>query len=101
MKYLMNTGWKNKKGTTGRSCNCGSWKQHWLNNSGKVWPNFCSIEGCTNNATLGAHIYNKEVSGEKIVPMCDSCNKLEKDFNLKDGVTLVSANKQKTCQYKA
>ncbi len=92
------SGWKNKGGTGGRSCNCGSWKQHWINSSGKSWPKECSILGCSNNATLGAHIINSSVSGEKIVPACDSCNKLTGEFTLKGGITLVSANKQATCE---
>lgn len=94
------TGWKNKKGTSVRSCNCSSWKKHWLNYSGKSWPNKCSVEGCDNSATLGAHIFNSisEEKDEYIVPACDSCNKLESKFSLKGGVTLVSANKQKTCE---
>ena len=92
------SGWKNKGGTSSRSCNCGTWRQHWINCSGKPWPDKCSISGCTNKATLGAHIINSGVSGEKIVPACDSCNKLSGEFTLKDGVTLVSANKQETCQ---
>lgn len=90
--------WKNKKGTSNRSCNCGSWKQHWINNSAIVWPKKCSIFGCINDASLGAHIYNSSVSGEKIVPACDSCNKQDKEFNLKGGVQLVSANKKLTCE---
>lgn len=90
-------GWKNKKGTGVRSCNCGSWKQHWINSSGKTWPSECSVKGCTNKATLGAHIINSNVSGEKIVPACDSCNKLTGEFSLKGGITVVSANKSETC----
>ncbi|WNC17909.1 hypothetical protein [Brevibacillus brevis] len=91
-------GWKNKKGTGGRSCNCGSWKDHWINNSGKSWPSTCSIANCNNRPTLGAHVINSNVSGEKIIPACDSCNKLNGEFTLKGGITLVSANKQQTCQ---
>lgn len=91
-------GWKNKKGTGYRSCNCGSWKNHWINNSDEPWPSTCSIAGCSNTATLGAHIINSSVSGEKIVPACDSCNKLTGEFNLKGGVTLISANKKETCK---
>lgn len=91
-------GWKNKVGTQYRECNCGSWKQHWINNSGREWPDKCSVAGCNNTATLGAHVYNKNVSGEKIIPACDSCNKKTGEFSLKSGVTLVSANKQKTCE---
>ena len=90
-------GWKNKKGTENRSCNCGSWKQHWINYTGETWPSICSILDCNKHATLGAHIINDEISGEYIVPACDSCNKLESKFNLKSDIELVSANKQKTC----
>lgn len=92
------TGWKNKNGTGTRSCNCGSWKQHWINVSGKSWPSTCSVLGCSNFATLGAHIINSNVSGEYIVPACDSCNQASYQFNLKGGITLVPANKQETCE---
>lgn len=90
-------GWSNKGGTGGRSCNCGSWKKHWLNSTKVSWPSSCSVSGCSNSPTLGGHIINSNVTGEKIVPMCDSCNKLITSFNLKGGVTLVSANKADTC----
>lgn len=93
-----NLNWKNKSGTGGRSCACGSWKQHWINFSGKSWPNQCSVSGCTNTPTLGGHVFNTAVEGERIVPMCDSCNKREGSFNLKVGVTLVKANKSETCE---
>lgn len=94
---LTTSGWKNKKGTSNRSCSCESWKQHWINISGESWPEKCSIYGCSSTPTLGAHIYNSNVSGEKIVPACDSCNKLSDEFDLKSGTTLVSANKSDTC----
>lgn len=90
-------GWKNKVGTQDRACSCGSWKQHWINFSGKKWPDKCSVSGCNNKATLGAHIYNPNVTGEKIVPACETCNKKTGEFSLKEGTTLVSANKQNTC----
>jgi len=90
-------GWSNKGGTGGRLCNCGSWKKHWLNSSKKTWPSSCSVSGCSNTATLGGHIINPNVTGERIAPMCDSCNGLSDPFDLKGGVTLVSANKGNTC----
>lgn len=95
---LTATGWKNKKGTKDRSCNCGSWKQHWINNTDKSWPKQCCIKECSNDATLGAHVINKDVSGEYIIPACDSCNQCDDEFELKGGITLVSANKQNTCE---
>ena len=91
-------GWKNKEGTQNRECKCGSWKQHWINVSGKEWPEKCSVFGCKNTAILGAHVYNPDVSGERIIPACDSCNKRKAEFSLKSGVVLVSANKQETCE---
>lgn len=90
--------WKNKNGTGIRSCSCGTWKQHWINFSGKSWPELCSVSGCTNKPTLGAHVINAEVSGEKIVPMCALCNSITSYFDLKDGVKLVNANKSETCE---
>lgn len=90
------TGWSNKKGTSDRSCSCGTWKQHWLNYSKKSWPASCSVQGCSSSPTLGAHIINPDVTGEKIVPMCNSCNARDGKFNL-SSVTLVSGNTSKTC----
>lgn len=90
-------GWSNKKGTSVRNCSCGSWQQHWLNYSNQSWPSSCSVNGCLNSPTLGAHIYNPQVAGEKIVPMCHSCNGLDSSFNFKGGVSLVSANTSETC----
>ena len=90
--------WKNKKGTSERSCVCGSWKNHWINFAKKDWPQYCSVQGCNNAPVLGAHVINAKVEGERIVPMCDSCNKLQGTFNLKGGVPVVKANTQETCE---
>jgi hypothetical protein len=54
----------------------------------------CSVLGCSSAPTLGAHVINPDVTGEKIVPMCDSCNGVDESFDLKGGITLVSA----TCE---
>lgn len=91
-------GWSNKKGTSSRNCVCGSWKQHWINISKKQWPSTCSVSGCGNKPDVGAHVINAEVNGEKIIPMCDSCNKLAGTFRLKGGVSIVSANTSETCE---
>lgn len=94
------SGWKNKGGTSIRSCNCGSWKNHWLNYSGEPWPEECSIANCHNPATLGAHIFNTITTdkSEWIVPACQSCNSLSGAFSLKADAVLVPASKQKTCK---
>jgi hypothetical protein len=94
------SGWSNKNGTSGRQCGCTTWKQHWINfNPSKMnWPVICFIEGCKNTPTLGAHVINSRVSGEYIIPACDACNKRSDSFTLRTGLSLVSANKSKTCQ---
>jgi hypothetical protein len=90
-------GWKNKGGTGVRSCKCGTWAQHWVNYSGKSWPVECSVSGCMNKATLGAHVINPSVTGERIIPMCGSCNGLTGSFTIKGGITLPNANPAETC----
>lgn len=91
------TGWMNKGGTGTRSCECGSWAQHWVNHAGKSWPSECSVAGCSNKATLGAHVINPDVAGERIVPMCSSCNGVDEAFSLKGGISLPSASRVQTC----
>ncbi len=98
MVSVICTSWKNKKGTSERNCKCGPWKQHWLNFSKEEWPKKCCIKDCPKPATLGAHIYNSKEAGEWIVPACDSCNKRSDEFSIIPRTTLVSANKQKTCE---
>lgn len=90
--------WSNKVGTSERECKCGSWKQHWINYSHKDWPKSCSVESCTSAPTLGAHVIHSKLVGERIVPMCDACNKLEDKFAIKSGVSFPSANKSQTCE---
>jgi hypothetical protein len=100
---MLKTGWKNKGGTSERTpCRCGTWKQHWKNISGKQWPKECSVDGCKNPAEVGAHLWNPQVQGEKIVPFCKQCNTQGADvvFDLKD-VELVSANRAETCEAKS
>ena len=92
------TGWKNKAGTADRGCKCGTWKDHWIKFAKKTWPATCSVQGCSSAPTLGAHVINSAVAGERIVPMCDSCNKLSGTFTLKVSITVPSANKSETCE---
>lgn len=95
---LPNSGWSNKAGTSDRACKCGSWSQHWVNYSGKSWPTTCSVQNCNNKATVGGHVINGAVTGERIVPLCDSCNKVSSAFSLKGSITLPSANRAETCE---
>ncbi len=90
-------GWLNAAGTADKTCSCGSWKDHWIKHSGKSWPSSCSVKGCTTKPTLGAHVSNSAVTGQKIVPMCSSCNGREDTFDLKGGITLVDAKEKAGC----
>ena len=96
---LPTNGWKNKNGTSERSCKCTSWKNHWISQTGQKWPDKCFVEGCNSEPILGAHIINtsKEINSEYIAPFCDKCNKQNGEFKLKGGKTLALANKQETC----
>jgi hypothetical protein len=87
------TGWSNSVGTTDDSCSCGTWKDHWINNTNKSWPNDCSLNNCPSNPSLGAHVENSAVSGVRIVPMCDSCNGKNGSFTLRGDVSVPEANK--------
>lgn len=91
-------GWSNKGDTSAGSCDCGSWRDHWMKYSNLAWPGICSVQGCSSAPTLGGHVINEQVTGEKIVPMCDTCNGLSGSFNLKGGVRLISANTAETCE---
>lgn len=91
------SGWSNKGGTSVRSCKCGTWKQHWINYAKKQWPTTCSVQGCSNAPTLGAHVINTSVTGERIIPMCDACNGLSNAFTLKGSISVPSANTAQTC----
>lgn len=67
------SGWKNVKNSGNKKCNCGSWKDHWINSKGD-WPTYCSVKNCYERAEDGAHVRNEKVMGEKIVPMCKKHN---------------------------
>ena len=97
MSSLPAEGWSNKVGTSDRSCNCGSWAQHWVNFAHKPWPSQCSVQGCFNQAMVGGHVINAAVTGEHIVPLCNSCNGLTGMLTLKGSITLPSANVSETC----
>ena len=53
-----------------------SWKDFWLDKTNYKWPDYCPIVGCSEKATLGAHVY---IVGDPynrvfIMPMCDEHN---------------------------
>jgi hypothetical protein len=67
---------RNLRGTSGRLCLCGSWIDHWYNETRSTrWS--CAVLGCANDATVGAHVQlldNRDGFGWWIVPMCNPHN---------------------------
>merc|ERR1712062_44945 len=51
-----------------------SWKDYWMTNTGKVWPQTCQFHQCGNEAQLGAHIYANQSKENFILPSCIQCN---------------------------
>jgi len=80
-------------------CKYESMKNHWIKVSGKEWPDKCSVSGCKNPATIGAHLVNKELKAEIITPLCDACYQVNKELNLKSGTKLVKAALCNSCKY--
>jgi hypothetical protein len=97
MTFIPSSNWQNVVGSASRRCSCGTWKQHWLNFSNRMWPMSCSVYGCTSPVILGAHVRNNLVDGEYIVPMCASCNGRVTPFTLRLNTFIVPANKSITC----
>ena len=94
----LKSGWKNQIGTQNLSCNCQSWKEHWLKFSGeKEWPELCSVQGCNRIAKYGGHVCNVFTDVSCIVPICSSCNQKNIVFELKEGTKFADANPLYTC----
>ena len=53
-----------------------SWKEYWLEQTGRDWPKTCCFEECEKEACLGGHVYIEEYQtrAQFILPICNSCN---------------------------
>lgn len=87
---------KNINGTSSNRCKCGNWLTHWENYSGAP-AIFCSVIGCNNSASVGAHVQkaNSLVDKWYIVPMCQFHNFSSGELEVSP--PLVSANVNETC----
>ena len=54
-----------------------SWKRFWLLHIRNMWPLWCQIAGCYNQATFGAQVKIWAYPGEFILPSCRNCYLLE------------------------
>lgn len=89
---------RNIRGTSWRSCSCGSWIEHYYNATGSR-RQICGAYGCGKPAQVGAHVHKIVGRGradwrEYIVPFCHACNMTSDEIDLKVGVILVPANTQ-------
>jgi len=92
---------KNINGTSKNQCNCNSWLEHWENFTGLIAGD-CSVRGCTNEATVGAHVLitdGRTPNKWWIVPMCHEHNHYTNydEMILNKTVVLAPANVSETC----
>lgn len=89
---------KNLNGTSGKSCHCNSWLDHWKNNGGSIVI-FCKEVGCFESTLVGAHVkkYNSLDQKHYIVPFCQKHNQSSEIITLEANAKLVSANVSETC----
>lgn len=88
---------KNKNGTSGLSCNCGSWLNHWERYF-DAHAGACAAVDCRKSAEVGAHVILDSIFDKKtyIIPLCKSCNQRTGYFYV-DGY-IAPANVAKTCE---
>lgn len=59
----------------GSSGQRGNWKKFWCDHTARKWPETCKIQGCSNDAEVGAHMWVKRCHQTFIIPTCQTCNK--------------------------
>ena len=89
---------KNVKGTSDRSCYCGSWYNHWSKFSGQ-YSAYCQVNGCINKNPVGAHVKHAYGNDNRIYiyPLCNEHNKSEEILEVSDSYKMVSSNVSETC----
>ena len=59
---------------TGGAISDGPWKEIWKKYSGTCeWPKLCRVLGCSNDASIGAHVGINTNERYYILPMCNNC----------------------------
>ena len=91
---------RNITSTSENKCSCGSWLDHWKKFA-RITLNTCSVQGCTGTDLVGGHVLKESTSDQSwyIVPLCVDCNNQRgQALDIRDNVTLVSANVAETCE---
>lgn len=105
-KFTTQVAIKNKAGSSKTSCACGSWINHWEKYS-TYYHKKCSIVGCEEDATDGAHIYRTKAPAAHetngitfIIPMCSTHNNPNntEEMLVEAETEFVWANKSETCE---
>ena len=98
VKYIM-TKVKNINGTSDNRCSCGSWMKHWINFSNKSVI-YCVEKSCINKNLVGAHVQKSNSYDHNwyIIPLCIAHNASDREIEIIDSCTLVTANKKLTCE---
>jgi len=89
----------NVNGTSGKTCKCGSWLDHWKNYSGESAPIYCPVAECVEEELVGAHVQKNSLADESwyIVPLCRTHNAAKgKSLTIAE-YKLVTANVSLTC----
>lgn len=91
---------KNINGTSGNSCKCGSWLNHWEKLS-RTSPRWCAQVACMKEAKHGAHVLRADsvISKWFIIPLCEAHNAQRgEQLYVMDSTIFISANKKETCE---
>jgi hypothetical protein len=90
----------NINGTSSRTCNCGSWLEHWKEYSGQSLPMYCPTKDCIGKPEVGAHVQMDSSIDRRwyIIPLCNKCNReTGKSLEVADHIKPISANIADTC----
>jgi hypothetical protein len=90
---------KNVNGTSGLSCSCEGWLNHWKEFSGTSMPSYCSEKNCRTKPECGAHVQKYSLFDAKwyIIPLCTKHNAKTAEMEVVGSTILVPANVSETC----
>ena len=90
---------KTVSGSADKSCNCGSWLEHWENFCGNK-AILCSAILCLERQLVGAHVKKVYLTenARYIIPLCQQHNQSENMIEISGNYILVSADPKETCE---